>query len=136
MVLEVMRLEQELMEAVDEVSVAFAVELAAKSELQRAEQEVDEYLAGIVVEAEYDARVGKSGPLAELAKTSEAYKAAIVQLKSQAMRHDDAGLVEQAGVLRGRLMNAQIDYERAKNRFAAQKIRAELRASLLRALAG
>lgn len=112
---------------------AIADDIRAKRHLKEVEEQLESAEAEIVAEAAITAKAGTDSPLAGLAATSPAYKAAIDALKS---RERSAGRTAQiyAHVVRCRneADEAQIIREQTGADLSACKAAADLRSSMLR----
>ena len=124
-----------LMSAADCVQRTVEAETHLRRMLKEAEQALEGAEAEVLYEAEIAAQ-DKSGPLANIAKTSTAYKAAITKLLADERRNGGplGELTRQVDGLRVRLDQAQIEREQAAVQFSACKHAADLKASVLRAM--
>lgn len=112
----------------------YTMERAAHKAFSEAQTNLDDMVNDAVVEADYRANSVKDGPLAGLARTSDAYKAATKKLKvdllSGELRREQAAVA----ALENEHFKALSQFEEAKIRLGGMKASAELQAAMLRAL--
>lgn len=130
---------ERMIDEVKDAAAALQSAIEAETRLRRvfkeAELALEQAEADIVYEAEINAQ-NKMGPLAGIAKTSPAYKAAVTKLISQARGKDGqvSGAAQQVGSLQAQYDQAQIEREQASVHFSACKHAADLKAAILKAM--
>lgn len=123
----------QLLRQADELAAAIEADVTARRQLRDAEQTLNEAEAGYLVDAETQAQE-KQGPLAGLAKSSAAYKAACETLIAGARQNGLRDQFTQVTALRHAADATQIAREQQSARFTALKHIAELRTAMLHAL--
>ena len=116
-----------------EVGRLYALEREAHEIYRAADQSFEDALGGAIAEIDYEANINKTGKLAGIARTSDAYKRAVSQLRSELMVTRFQG--EHAALLRAERVyqDASIAYEQAKVRLGALQTVAKLQSSILQA---
>jgi hypothetical protein len=125
----------ELKDAAATLQAAIEMESKLRRTLKETEQALEQAEADIVYMAEIEAH-GKTGPLAGIAKTSPAYKAALTRIVTQA--RGEAGqistLAQQVAVQQARHDQALIEREQASVYYSACKHAADLKTAILKAV--
>lgn len=124
----------QLMSQQEEVTSLYTAERNAYHVWQTAVKSLEELLDSAVGEAQMEAYVSKSGPLAGIAVSSDAYKVAVRRLRNELLAKQF--VQENALVLRteNAYRTASIDFENAKTRLNALHTVSNLEGNLLRAL--
>jgi hypothetical protein len=112
----------------------FETERHAHQVWQSALKAYEEKVAVALSDADYEASVAKTGPLAGIARTSDAYKMAVTKLRGElarlALREEYHMLVQKEGAY----LAASIALESAKIRLSSMKTVSDLTSALLRAV--
>lgn len=120
----------------EQVAALYAAERDAYHVWQTAQASLEEMLNAEVADADYVASTEKTGPLAGIARTSDAYKVAVKKFRAELLagsfRHE-ATVVNQ---FENDYREASIAYEQAKVRLGGLKTVSDLQVAILRALAG
>ncbi|GIV73506.1 hypothetical protein [Caldilinea sp.] len=126
---------RELMAAADRLAAAIEAETTIRRMLKEAEQGLEAAEAELIYDLELQAQ-DKAGPLAGLAKTGPAYKAALTNVLAQERQNGGplGDLSRQVEQLRTQLDQAQIEREQMAVHFSACKHAADLKAAVLKAM--
>lgn len=125
----------EVQNAAGTLQGAIEAETQLRRVLKETEQALEQAEAEIIYEAEIDAH-SKAGPLAGIAKTSPAYKAALTKLVTNARAQNGqvSALAGQVATLQAQYDQAQIAREQATVQYSACKHAADLKGAILKAL--
>lgn len=122
--------------AADELAQLYSAEREAYYALQEATAVFDDLVDAAIVQYDFEANSLKEGPLANIARTSDAYKLKVKGLRQELAKGEFQVQYRVMMIAEGVHQRASIEYEKAKIRLGALKSVAELQSSLLRALAG
>lgn len=118
----------------EELAAAISSDISFKRQLREAEETLSQREAEYITEAVMQAQQ-KQGPLAGIATTSPAFKAACEKLVANAYQNGISQHYRQVIGLRAQADDAQARREILGTRFSAMKHAADLRTAMLNALA-
>lgn len=131
---EVYDLPGKLLAANEAMSTAYRRERESREAMQKAQDALEEAVTARILDFEAEAQAEKQGPLAGLAKTSDAYKMAVRKIRSDLLNGELSFENERYAEARRRHMQAQIDYTLAESEWNTLRSLTDFHSSALRAL--